>query len=480
MADTIALMRKCVLDMAIRGELVEQRPKEGTAEELISSFSEFNKKEARIHEKPFQIPKNWRWYSLQEIAEIIMGQSPPGTSVSTEKKGIEFHQGKINFSNMYLNESDKKTDQPKKIVGKDTLLLSVRAPVGNLNITSREISIGRGLCGIKGKGEIDTKFLFYFLSTSKKEMEEKSTGTTFKAIAGNVIKAMLVPLPPLAEQKRIVSKIEEIFAIIDQIGTRKAEALTIINNMRQTALQDAIMGVLVEQDETDEPASELYEKIKNEKEKLVKEKKIKKEKPLPEIEENETPFEIPESWKFMRLKEAVYNHGQKKPDKTFSYIDIGSIDNKHTRLNAEEKIIEPEDAPSRARKIVKMGDILYSTVRPYLHNACIIDREFSMEPIASTGFAVMRTHSGILNRFLFHYLLSPTFDLFANDTANAKGTAYPAINDTKLYQAVIPLPPLNEQHRIVEKIDEIMAICDQMEAIFDGTSEANEALEIAE
>ena len=127
----------------------------------------------------------------------------------------------------------------------------------------------------------------------------------------------------------------------------------------------------------------------------------------------------------------MYNRGQITPNTLFCYIDIGSIDNENQKLNPAETIIAPDKAPSRARKIVEKGDILYSTVRPYLHNMCIVDREYTHMPIASTGFAVMTCYDGILNSYLFYYLMSPAFDAYANSTDNAKGVAYPAMLSRK-------------------------------------------------
>ena len=110
-----------------------------------------------------------------------------------------------------------------------------------------------------------------------------------------------------------------------------------------------------------------------------------------------------------------------------------------------------DKAPSRARKIVKEGSIIYSTVRPYLLNMCIIDKKFSHEPIASTAFAILNPFKGLNNKYLFYYLQTPTFINYVNKVMS--GVAYPAINDKKLYNALITLPPLEEQKRIVEKID---------------------------
>lgn len=241
--------------------------------------------------------------------------------------------------------------------------------------------------------------------------------------------------------------------------------------LKNSILQLAIQGKLVPQRAEEGSAEELYKQIQAEKKKLIKEKKIKKEQPLPEITDDEKPFDIPETWKWVRLGDSVFNHGQILPNFDFSYIDIGSINNKKNCLNANEVIIKPENAPSRARKIVQLGDILYSTVRPYLHNICIIDKKFKCTPIASTGFAVMCCYTGLYNKYLFYYLLSPTFDYYANDVKNAKGVAYPAINDKRLYNAIVPIPPLAEQKRIVAKIEELLPYIEQYEKAYNELQE---------
>ncbi len=171
--------------------------------------------------------------------------------------------------------------------------------------------------------------------------------------------------------------------------------------------------------------------------------------------DEEIPFDIPQGWEWTRLSRIVYNHGQKAPDEVFSYIDIGSIDNVNQKLNSKETILNANEAPSRARRIIRFGDIIYSTVRPYLHNTCIIDRTFLKPAIASTGFAVFACHRGLINKYLFNYLLTPQFDAYANDKNNAKGVAYPAINDEKLYKALVPVPPTNEQNRIINIIEQL-------------------------
>ncbi|MGY6069713.1 restriction endonuclease subunit S [Actinobacillus pleuropneumoniae] len=233
--------------------------------------------------------------------------------------------------------------------------------------------------------------------------------------------------------------------------------------LKNAILQLAIQGKLVPQDPTDEPASVLLDKIKKEKDRLIAEGKIKKSKKttdnLPSTELQDFPFEIPESWEIEKLGNIIFNLGQKTPNERFFYIDVGLINNKIHKLNSLENILEPDQAPSRARKIVQKNSILYSTVRPYLQNICILEQDFQYEPIASTAFVVMNVFTNFYHKYLFYYLLSPVFTDFVNQ--EMVGVAYPAINDDKLYNLPIAIPPLNEQKRIVAKIEELLPYIEQ-------------------
>lgn len=242
-------------------------------------------------------------------------------------------------------------------------------------------------------------------------------------------------------------------------------------DLKNSILQLAIQGNLVEQREEKGTAKELLEKIEAEKKQLIKESKIKKQKALPEIKEDEIPFDIPESWEWVRLGDITHNWGQKKPDTTFDYIDVGSIDNVRGRLSDDENLVQAKNAPSRARKIVKKGSVIYSTVRPYLLNICIIDKEFKCEPIASTAFAILHPFSGLNENYLYHVLRSTMFISYVNSMM--LGVAYPAINDANLLSGVIPLPPLEEQKRIVAKIEELMPYVDKYDVAYSEVEKLN-------
>lgn len=233
-----------------------------------------------------------------------------------------------------------------------------------------------------------------------------------------------------------------------------------IKKLRELILELAVRGKLVPQDPNDEPASELLKRIAAEKAELVKQGKIKKPKPLPEISEEEKPFELPVGWEWIQISEIGHDWGQKTPDEDFTYIDVGSI-NKEYGIIEEPSILSAKDAPSRARKIVQKGTVIYSTVRPYLLNIAIIESVFSPEPIASTAFAIIHPYSAMNANFIYYYLRSPVFINYVESCQT--GVAYPAINDKQFFSGIIAVPPSSEQVRITKKIKELMSLCDQLE-----------------
>jgi type I restriction enzyme, S subunit len=223
-------IKSSILQAAIQGNLTQQLPEDGDARDLLEEIKAEKgrlikagkiKKEKPLPETtdeeiPFDIPDNWCWTRLGDVTEIIMGQSPDSSSVG-EKTGIEFHQGKKHFSDKLITDSGRRCSTPKKISPADSLLLCVRAPVGIVNITDREICIGRGLASIRGYGIISTEFLYFYLSSITKYFIDRSTGSTFKAINQKTIKESIIALPPLAEQERIVTRLEELLPLCDAL-----------------------------------------------------------------------------------------------------------------------------------------------------------------------------------------------------------------------------------------------------------------------
>lgn len=232
-----------------------------------------------------------------------------------------------------------------------------------------------------------------------------------------------------------------------------------IVRLKKMVLHLAVSGQLVPQDPTEGTGEELYRQIQAEKTKLVKQDEMRKGKTLPEISEDEIPFEVPRSWRWTRVSDLGYSLGQKVPDQDFYYVDVASIDNESQRLK-QPSVLAAKDAPSRARKLVKKGTVIYSTVRPYLLNTTIIEDELDKELIASTAFAILHPFVGVDSRWLLFNLTSNYFTDYTN--RKSVGMAYPAINDAQFSMAVMPLPPHAEQRRIVTKIEGIFTLIDQL------------------
>jgi type I restriction enzyme S subunit len=316
------------------------------------------------------------------------------------------------------------------------------------------------------------------------------------------IKGFQIPLPPLREQYHIVAKVHKLMALCDDLEARQQEqklgcirlgtaALTALENatsvdltrfwsmvyqpfdslfncqenvtsLRKAILHLAVRGRLVPQSLGDEPPSALVEGIRAERAKLVMDGVTLKTKSYPQISKDEYPYHLPKNWIWLRLADIAHDWGQKEPVQNFTYIDVASIDKERGRIGDAVKVLKPEQAPSRARKLVAKGSVIYSTVRPYLLNIAIVDQEFKPDPIVSTAFAVLHPYSGISNKYLYYYLRSKPFIDYVE--AEMAGMAYPAINETRLFKGLVPVPPLDEQQRIVAKVDKLVALCDKLEA----------------
>ena len=240
---------------------------------------------------------------------------------------------------------------------------------------------------------------------------------------------------------------------------RIADSPEAIPRIRRFVLDLAVRGKLVEQDPNDEPALELLKQIAAEKLRLVNRGKIKKPKHLPEIAEQ--VYDLPPTWHWTRLRQIASDRSQTVPNSSFTYIDVTAI-NKETGTITNPKVLQTNQAPSRARKIVRKGDVIYSCVRPYLLNVAVLDDELKPAPIASTAFAILNGHGLVLPRYLWIVLRSSFMINCVEE--RMRGQAYPAINDADFSLLPFPLSPLAEQHRIVAKVDELMALCDQLEA----------------
>lgn len=253
----------------------------------------------------------------------------------------------------------------------------------------------------------------------------------------------MIPVPPFSEQQRIVAEIEKWFALIDIIENGKTDLQTTIKQTKSKILDLAIHGKLVPQDPSDEPASELLKRIN----------------PKTEITcDNGQYGKMPKGWCLVTGTSLFKQMKSAKPKgELFKYIDIDSVDNKSNIISSIKEIPTIE-APSRASRYTEKGDVVFSMVRPYLRN---IARITENDCIASTGFYICSPYNYMLSKFCYYLMLSN----YVVDGLNTfmKGDNSPSITKREIENWLYPLPPMNEQYRIVAKIEEIFTILDRIE-----------------
>ena len=519
-------LRQKLLDLAIHGKLVPQDPNDEPASELLSRIhaeklamlerGELKPKDVKNdtviyfgsdglpYEKradgkgkaeciedeiPFDLPEGWSWARVASISD----EPSYGTSKKSDREGAMpvlrmgniTRVGKIDYSDLVYtsdaNDIAKYALHPGDLIFNRT---NSREWVGKVAYYDGSIpAIYAGYLVRFRVILINPRYINYAMCTQYERnwcTRVKTDGVNQSNINAKKLKSFLIPVPPLAEQRRIVDALDKYLALVDEIERDQADLGGLFAQLRSKVLDLAVRGELVERDPGDEPASELLARIREEKLAMVgcgelKPKDVKNdtviftgsdglryEKPADgkgeaKCIEGEIPFETPEGWSWARLSTLCLPQEKRLPSgERFNYLDIGSIDNSRNLICANE--IDTVNAPSRASRCVHAGSIVFSMVRPYLRNIAQVPVSMK-DSVASTGFYVATKACNELDeRFLFQLLLS---DYAVNSTnLHMKGDNSPSVRKEDMDALLLPVPPLAEQRRIVERIEEVFNLLD--------------------
>ena len=430
-------------------------------------------------EVPFEIPQGWEWCRMGCIGDWGAGATPAKGNPDYYGGSILWlRTGELNNGIVYDSEikiTDKALQECSLRMNKigDVLIAMYGATIGKVAIVGKELTTNQACCACTPFG-IYNYYLFFFLMGSQIDFIKKGEGGAQPNISREKLISHLMPIPPLAEQYRIVEKIQYLLPLVEkysnsQILQNKLNS-EIKDKLRKSILQEAIQGKLVPQIAEEGTAQDLLEQIKTEKQKLVKEGKLKKSalndsvifrgddnkyyeqigKKCLDITE-QIPFDLPSSWNWVRGKTVFMPMESIKPSSDFVYIDVDAVNNRKNIIE-KPKMVKKENAPSRATRKLHKNDLLFSMVRPYLKNIALVDDKYK-NAIASTGFYVITPSLGYYPMFLFHLMLSN----YVVEGLNSfmKGDNSPSINNCHIEDYLYPLPPIEEQKRIVNKIDQL-------------------------
>ncbi len=481
-------LKNSILQLAIQGKLVEQRPEEGTAEELFAQIQQEKQrliKEGKIKkekplpeitedEKPFEIPESWMWCRLDDVVikTIKRGKSPTYTAKSNIlvfAQKCNTKAGYIDLSLAQFLDEAKTSKYPEEefMMDNDIVLNSTgNGTLGRVGIyhnsdnpNGHPVVPDSHVTIIRANPHISVEFAFYSLKYYQPYMEKLGSGSTNQTeLSAGVVKSLLFPLPPLAEQKRIVAKIEELLPYIDRYeqAWTKLEQFNrrFPEDMKKSLLQYAIQGKLVEQRPEEGTAEELFAQIQAEKQRLIKAGKIKKEKPLPEITEDEKPFEIPESWKWVRLGNVIslVSGTDFKPEQ-YNDQGRGTVYITGASNLSDDGVIVSRWTES-PRNFAYHGDILLVCKGSGYGKTVLCD--VNEAHIARQIMAIKQMNT-INMRYIRYFLQSNITYL----KTQGQGVI-PGIDRASILNMFLPLPPLAEQKRIVEKLEQLLPLCDHL------------------
>lgn len=478
-------LKNSILQLAIQGKLVEQRPEEGTAKEVYQQIqikmpNLMNQKEINDEEIPFEVPESWFWIRLGTALIIERGGSPrPIKAYLTDSdNGINWIKiGDTEKGGKYINSTKEKITpegmKKSRFVRKGDFLLSNSMSFGRPYILNIDGCIHDGWLVLRQVVELFEKDYLYYLLSSPMVFHQFCTrvaGAVVNNLNSDKVALTVVPVPPLAEQKRIAAKIEELLPYVDRYekAWSKLEELNkrFPTDLQKSILQMAIQGKLVEQIPEEGTGEELYQQIQAEKQRLIKEGKLKKEKPLPEITEDEKPFDIPESWKWVRLGYLVQVIGgisYNKDDITKEGLRIlrgGNIQNMKVLVEDDDVFLPPKY--DNEDKRIRLGDILIvasTGSKTVIGKAGYVDRDIPNTMIGAF-LRICRSYSLEIVDYLRYIFDSNLYRMHIRD--KSQGTNINNVKETYITELAIPLPPLAEQKRIVAKIEELMPLCEKL------------------
>ena len=535
--DVIPRLRRFILDLAVRGKLVEQDPTDEPASEMLRRIAAEKKRLVEAGEirtprhlgdgepiaTPFGIPQSWQWVRLDSVGAIIGGGTPSANEAANfaePGQGVPWLTPADlgGYSELFISRGSRDLSETglqnssATLMSKGTVLFTSRAPIGYVAIATNPIATNQGFKSIVPYISDCSRFVALSMKTFASEIDAKAPGTTFKEVSGRIVAGVPLPLPPLAEQRRIVAKVDELMALCDRLETARKERETTRNRLaaasfarlnapdpdpavfqshtafaldnltplttrpdqikalRQTILNLAVRGKLVPQDPDDEPASELLKRIAGRRNELVLQKASRREKPLAAIDADEPPFKVPSGWEWSRIGDAVlftqYGTSTKSSpsEQGVPVLTMGNIQDGMVIWRNEKRI--PNTVEELPALYLKKFDLLYN-------------RTNSAELVGKTGIYLGEDDCRTFASYLIRLRVSREYfsPYFLNLTMNTsefretqivplikKQTGQANVNGTALKNMLVPVPPLAEQRLIVAKVDELMAMCDRLEA----------------
>lgn len=480
-------LKNAILQEAIEGRLVPQDPNDEPASVLLARIRKEKErlvKEGKLKKKdlevkpisedeiPFEIPKSWEWCRLADYLDVRDGTHD---SPKYHSEGIPFvtsknlDNGKIDFSTCkYISEEDHKKFSERSCVEDGDILFAMIGSIGNPVIVKkdREFSIKNVALFKRYCVELtNIQYIYYYLQFIQNELKKISSGGVQSFVGLKTFREWIFPLPPLAEQHRIVAKIEELLPKVEEYG-KAQDALNKLNaelpeRLKKSILQEAIEGRLVPQNSNDEPASILLDKIHQEKAQLVKAGKLKKSalKEIP-FSEDEKPYEIPDSWEWCKLgwigdwgagatpakgNPEYYDKG------TIPWLRTGELNNGYV-YDSEIKVT-PKALEKCSLRMCEVGDVLIA-----MYGATIGKVAIAGIKLTTNQACCACTPYGIYNKYLLYYLMASKKTFIEM----GEGGAQPNISREKIVAFPFALPPLAEQKRIVEKLEQVLGKIEQM------------------